>query len=55
MELFNLLSGGKQITLYGQTFDVALNWIGNLIRLLISGVGAVGIGIILFSVAFFPC
>ncbi len=50
MELFNLLSGGKQITLYGQTFDVALNWIGNLIRLLISGVGAVGIGIILFSV-----
>ncbi len=51
MELFNLLlTGDKQITLYGQTFDVALNWIGNLIRLLISGVGAVGIGIILFSV-----
>ena len=50
MEILNLLTGGVQITLYGQTYDVALNWIGNLIRLLIVGVGAVGIGIILFSV-----
>ena len=50
MELFNLLTDGVRITLYGKTFDVALNWIGNLIRLLIVGVGAVGIGIILFSV-----
>ena len=50
MELFNLLTDGVPITLCGKTFDVALNWIGNLIRLLIVGVGAVGIGIILFSV-----
>ena len=37
------------VSLYGQTFDIDLNWIGNLIRLLIAGVGSVGIGIILFS------
>ena len=49
MELFNLLSDA-QIWLYGNTFDVALDWIGELIRLLITGVGSVGVGIILFSV-----
>ena len=49
MELFNLLSG-VEIAVYGQTFDIALNWIGKLIRLLISGIGSVGVGIILFSV-----
>ena len=37
------------LPLYGQTFDVSLNWIGNLIRVLISGVGVVGVGVILFS------
>lgn len=37
------------LPLYGQTFDVSLNWIGNLIRILISGVGVVGVGVILFS------
>lgn len=47
MELFNLLE--KAIPVFGQTFDVSLNWIGQLIRLLISGVGVVGVGIILFS------
>lgn len=49
MELFNLLSD-VSISVYGGTFDVALNWIGNLIRLLITGVGSVGVGIILFSI-----
>ena len=43
----NLLETG--IPIYQQTFGVSLNWIGNLIRLLISGVGIVGVGIILFS------
>ena len=37
------------VTVYGETFGVSLNWIGNLIRLLITGVGSVGVGIILFS------
>ena len=46
MELFNLL---KAIPVFGQTFDVSLNWIGRLINGLISGVGVVGVGIILFS------
>lgn len=48
MQLFNLLA--QQVTVYGQTFDVSLNWIGNLIRILITSVGSVGVGIILFSV-----
>ena len=50
MEFFNLLS--KAIPVYGQTFDVSLNWIGNLIKGLIElvgGAGLVGLGIILFS------
>ena len=48
MEFMQLLSS-VPVSLYGQTFDIDLNWIGNLIRLLITGVGSVGIGIILFS------
>ena len=47
MELFNLLD--TAIPVFGQTYDISLNWIGQLIRLLISGVGVVGVGIILFS------
>ena len=47
MELINLLE--QAIPSFGQTFDVSLNWIGQLIRLLVSGVGIVGVGIILFS------
>ncbi len=49
MELFNLLETG--IPVFGRTFDVSLNWIGNLIRWLCNGVGVVGVGIILFSLA----
>ena len=49
MELMNLLSD-VGIAIQGPTYDIALNWIGKLIRLLIGAVGSVGIGIILFSV-----
>ena len=49
MQLFQLLST-VEITHFGQTFDVALNWIGKIISALIGGVGIVGVGIILFSV-----
>ena len=47
MELFNLLD--KAIPVFGQTYDVSLNWIAQLIRWLITSVGVVGVGIILFS------
>ena len=47
MELFNLLE--KSIVIFGQHYDVSLNWIGQLIKWLIGGVGIVGVGIILFS------
>ncbi len=47
MELFNLLETGLPV--FGQTFDVSLNWIGRLIRWICNGVGVVGVGIILFS------
>ncbi len=49
MEIFNVLASAD-IWLYGTTYDIALNWIGELIRLLIIGVGSVGIGVILFSI-----
>ncbi len=45
MELFDIL----KITVYGETYDVYLNWIGKIIKFLIEVVGSVGIGIILFS------
>jgi len=47
MELFNLLE--QAIPVFGKTYDVSLNWIGTLIRLLIDGIGVVGVGIIVFS------
>ncbi len=49
MQILNLLNG-IALPVYGETFDISLNWIGNLIRLLITGVGSVGVGVILFSV-----
>ena len=48
MELFNLLTE-TGIPVFGNTYDVSLNFIGNLIRLLCGAVGVVGVGIILFS------
>ncbi len=47
MQITQLLT---QITHFGQTFEVELNWIGELIKGLITGVGSVGVGVILFSV-----
>ena len=47
MNLFNLLE--TAIPVFGQTYDVSLNWIGQLIRLLVTGIGVVGVGIIIFS------
>ncbi len=37
------------ITHYGQTYDIALNFIGQLINILVNGIGIVGVGIIVFS------
>jgi YidC/Oxa1 family membrane protein insertase len=48
MQLFNILTS-VQIPVYGQTFDVSLGVIGQLIRWLINGIGIVGVGIIVFS------
>ncbi len=48
MELFNVLA--TSITLWGDTYDISLNWVGNLIRLMIEWIGIVGVGIIVFSV-----
>ena len=47
MQLFNMAS----VTLnhYGQTYDVSLNWIGKIIEWLVSGIGIVGVGIVVFS------
>ena len=47
MQLFNTLA--TTVTVFGPHFDVALNWIGELIKGIITGVSSVGIGIILFS------
>ena len=48
MGLFSSLNA-VGITLWGQTYDVYLNWIGKIIRWLIETVGNVGLGIIVFS------
>ena len=48
MGLFNLLAD-LYIPVYGQTFEVSLGWVAQIIRWLINGVGVVGIGIIVFS------
>ncbi len=48
MQILSLLNA-TVIPHFGQTFDVQMNWLGNLIKILISAVGIVGVGIILFS------
>ncbi|MBQ8320444.1 MAG: YidC/Oxa1 family membrane protein insertase [Clostridia bacterium] len=48
MQILSLLNS-TVIPHFGQTFDVQMNWLGNLIKILISAVGVVGVGIILFS------
>ncbi len=49
MQLFSLLAD-IDITVFGQTYDITLSWLGRVIRWLIEGVGSVGLGVILFSV-----
>ncbi len=44
-----ILNALNNITVYGQTYDVYLNWIGKIIEFLIENIGSVGIGIIVFS------
>ena len=48
--MYNLLAGNGTLG-YGvaQIADVNLNWIGQLIRILIDGIGIVGVGIIVFT------
>ncbi len=48
MQILTLLNA-TVIPHFGQTFDVQMNWLGNLIKILISAVGIVGVGIVLFS------
>ena len=48
MEFLSLLAD-QSITLWGQTYDIYLNWIGKIIRWLIESAGSVGLGVILFS------
>jgi len=48
MGLFNLLAD-QAINVWGQTYDIYLNWIGKIIRWLVEGIGIVGVGIIVFS------
>ena len=50
MEFLSLLAD-QSITLWGQTYNIYLNWIGKIIRWLIESVGNVGVGVILFSLA----
>ena len=45
MHLFNAVV----LNHFGQTYDVSLNWIAQIIEWLISGIGIVGVGIIVFS------
>ncbi len=44
-----MLNALNAISVYGETYDVALNGIGQFIGILIEAVGSVGVGIILFS------
>ena len=48
MGLYNLLNS-VQIAVFGGTYDVYLDWVGQIIKFLITSVGSVGVGIILFS------
>ena len=48
--LFNYVNPDAAVSFFGETFNVSMNWIGDLIRALVKGVGIVGVGIILFSI-----
>lgn len=44
-----LLDASIDIALLQQNFEIALNWLGKFIRIIIEGVGGVGIGVIVFT------
>lgn len=46
--MLNLLA--ETIYLWGETYNIYLDWIGKIIRWLIESIGSVGLGIIVFSV-----
>ena len=46
MNLLNAADVG--IALFGQTYDVALNWLGVIVKWIL-GIGSIGVGVILFS------
>ena len=48
--LLNNVNPDRAVSFFGKTYNVSLNWIGELIRTLVNWIGIVGIGIILFSV-----
>jgi uncharacterized membrane protein (DUF106 family) len=48
MNFMNFLAD-VPISLLGDTFDISLNWIGKLVKILISSGVGVGVGVILFS------
>ena len=48
MEFMQLLNA-IELNHFGQTYDISLNWIGQIIKWLIAGIGSVGVGIIVFS------
>ncbi len=48
MEFMQILNA-IELNHFGQTYDISLNWIGQIIEWLISGIGYVGLGIIVFS------
>ena len=48
MEFMQLLNA-IELNHFGQTYEISLNWIGQIIKWLIAGIGSVGVGIIVFS------
>ena len=48
MGILSLLNDAT-ISHFGQSYPIALNWIGQIIKCLIAGIGIVGVGIIVFS------
>ena len=48
MEILQLLNS-IELNHFGQTYDISLNWIGKIIEWIISGIGIVGVGVIVFS------
>ena len=48
MEMMQILNA-VVLNHFSQTYDISLNWIGKIIEWLITGIGSVGVGVIVFS------